>query len=406
MVDAALTAYQHLLLGSPEAGLDIRVFAPRARLESRRLAGAVAQVRAAHPILRQSICRAGWRAADGADAFEHIVAHEPSADGDAAAGAVHRLSAELSNQDGRRFAVSLIDDVRQHVIVALHRAIADDASWTLVLNDLEQAYRGMRDGPAPASYFDWQRAIGAPLRDETMPSVMPLCAGPQRVPAEISPAETAALTRDAQRAYDATLIEAAAVAWMRSLLARSRRVRDRLNIVLQTSARAFPAPEVIPANMVGSLDAFWRLSVPTAALQTLDIAFDIVQHQLREQTLREALFNAPPGGRVPWLIVRMRSAHVSGWLDEVGEFADRADAPQGVRAMRLIQTEAGIACAASPGESWLGPTHPDPGAVLMRNQLLHVAQAAAKQRANGERRWIGEAVLEPARLPAIGEPMH
>lgn len=406
MLDAAVTAYQHLLLGSPEAGLDIRVFVPRMRLESRRLAGAVAQVCAAHPMLRQPISRAGWREADVANAFEHIVAHEPSANGDAAAGAVQRLSAELTSSDGRQFAVSLIDDVRQHLIVALHRAIADDASWPLVLDDLERAYRGTRDGVAPASYFDWQRAIGAPARAEADTRDMRLFAGPQRVPAEISPPQASALRCNVQRAYDATLIEAAAVAWMRSLLARSRQVRDRLDVVLQANARAFPSPDVIPANMVGPLDAFWRLSVPTAALQTLDIAFDIVRHQLREQTLREALFNAPPGGRAPWLIVRMRSAHVSGWLDEVGEFADRSDAPLGVRAMRVIQSEAGIACAAAPGESWLGPTHPDPGAVMMRNQLLLVAQAAAKHRANGSRRWMGVPAADAPRLPAIGEPVR
>ncbi len=406
MVDAAFTTYQRLLLGSPEAGLDIRVFAPRARLESRRLAAAVAQVRAAHPLLRQSISHAGWRAADGADAFEHIVAHEPSNGGDAAAGAVHRLSAELSSKDGRQFAVSLVDDVRQHVIVALHRAVADDASWTLVLNGLEQAYRGARDALVATSYFDWQRATGALPCNANTSHIMRFSAGPQRVPAEISPAQTAALTRDVQRAFDASLIEAAVVAWMRSLLARSRRVHERLDVVLQANARAFPSPEVIPANMVGSLDAFWRLSVPTAALQTLDIAFDIVRHQLREQTLRETLFGAPPSGRAPWLIVRMRSAHVSSWLDEVGEFADRADAPLGVRAMRVFQSETGVACSASPGESWLGPLHPDPSAVLMRDQLLYVAHAAAKHRAIGARRLIGEAVLDAARLPELSEPMH
>ncbi|MET8771889.1 non-ribosomal peptide synthase/polyketide synthase, partial [Streptomyces sp. NPDC004658] len=173
--DAPLTPVQHWLLdtltGDPAHFSQTVAFELAADPDEGLLRAALAAVLAHHDALRLRFEPGGdgrWRQQGGAPEQEapHLEVHRGTAPRDVAAA----LGAGFDLAGGPLLRAALCrpdDGGRPVLLLAAHHLVVDAVSWRLITEDLDLAYRALRDGERPAlgtkstAFRDWARRLAA-----------------------------------------------------------------------------------------------------------------------------------------------------------------------------------------------------------------------------------------------------
>jgi non-ribosomal peptide synthase protein (TIGR01720 family) len=198
-------------------------FEPAERVELDRLRAAVQAVAARHDAFHLRYARRGaeWTASAGRadDAAVVSGADLSSLDGDAQDAEMDRLAAEaqagLDLHAGPLLRVVLFDlgsGRPQHLLVAAHHLAVDIFSWSVLLGEVERAYRALEGGapvqlpPATTPFAEWAARLRAYARGGEALRQLPLWTGEERAAARALPRDAhGADTEESTRTVEASL---------------------------------------------------------------------------------------------------------------------------------------------------------------------------------------------------------